>query len=45
MKILSDLADLLVHASYEERDLTDIEADYFDVMFEKALKIALQEKN
>jgi hypothetical protein len=40
IQILRELADLIVNASYEQRDLSQIEHEYFDVMFEKALKLA-----
>jgi hypothetical protein len=42
-KILKDLADIIVNASYEERNLTSIECEYIDTMFSKALKLSSSE--
>lgn len=39
-EILRELADMIVSASIEERALSDIEYEYFDIMFEKALKLS-----
>jgi hypothetical protein len=39
-EILKELADIIVNASLEERSLSAVEYEYFDVMFEKALKIS-----
>ncbi|MEX0854702.1 MAG: hypothetical protein WD018_02930 [Nitrosopumilaceae archaeon] len=40
LEILRELADMIVNASWEERNLTAVEYEYFDVMFEKALKLS-----
>jgi hypothetical protein len=39
-EILKDLADIIVNASNEKRDLSSQEIAYFDAMFEKALKLS-----
>lgn len=38
--ILKELADMIVNASFEERNLSSVEYEYFDIMFEKALKLS-----
>jgi hypothetical protein len=40
LDILMDLADMLVNASLEERNLSPVEYEYFDIMFDKALKLS-----
>ncbi|MGI0022738.1 MAG: hypothetical protein ACRD9Q_07750 [Nitrososphaeraceae archaeon] len=40
LEILRELADMIVNASFEERKLTAVECEYFDVMFEKTLKLS-----
>lgn len=46
LEILKELADLIVNASMEQRDLSHLEHEYFDSMFDKALALSLpKEKN
>jgi hypothetical protein len=40
LEILKELADMIVNASFEERNLSDVEHEYFDMMFERALKLS-----
>lgn len=44
IEILKELADLIVNASMEERNLSASEHEYFDIMFEKALSLSAETK-
>ena len=43
LEILKELAEMIVNASYDERNLSDVEYEYFDLMFDKAIKLSLLE--
>ena len=39
-EILKELAEIIVNASNEDRGLSSQESEFFEIMFEKALKIS-----
>jgi hypothetical protein len=43
LEILKELADMIVSASFEERNLSAVEYEYFDTMFDKAIKLSSSE--